>query len=209
MLDSAWMADLICGLMSPAAPTGPPASRETETYSPLPGDEIFSLMAQEGDASFLVPAPLYKEQPGHWQQPHKAADCAKQTSSNKVPSGRVWAALSTERVDLVFVMGVGTGDPSLKRSKLISFLPQNNGLEKTETEAFMKMLAFLRMVHFGVAGWAHPSGQQHHPWLPPAAGVPGYTELHSVRMQVCVLWWLALGIVLGIPAGEGPLWDWT
>lgn len=82
------MADLICGLMSPAAPTGPPASRETETYSPLPGDEIFSLMAQEGDASFLVPAPLYKEQPGHWQQPHKAADCAKQTSSNKVPSGR-------------------------------------------------------------------------------------------------------------------------
>lgn len=44
--------------MPPAAPTGPPASRETETYSPLLGNEIFSLMAQEGDASFLVPALL-------------------------------------------------------------------------------------------------------------------------------------------------------
>lgn len=52
------MADLICGLMPPAAPTGPPASKETETYSPLLRDEIFSVMAQEGDASFLVPALL-------------------------------------------------------------------------------------------------------------------------------------------------------
>lgn len=70
------------------------------------------------------------------------------------------------------------------------------------------MLAFLRVVHFGVVGWDHPRGQHHHPWLPPAAGGPADTDLHLVRMQACVLWWLALGILLGIPAGEGPLWDW-
>lgn len=64
--------------------------------------------------------PYYKEEPEHWQWPHKAADCAEQTS-NKVPSGRVWTALLTDRVDLVFVMGVGTGESSLKQSKLISF----------------------------------------------------------------------------------------
>jgi hypothetical protein len=40
--------------------------------------------------------------------------------ANKVPSGRVWTALLTDRVDLVFVMGVGTGETSLKQSKLIS-----------------------------------------------------------------------------------------
>lgn len=72
----------------------------------------------------------------------------------------------------------------------------------------MKTLTFLRVVPGGVAGWAHPSGQQHHPCLPPAAGGPQYTELPLVRMQACVLWWLALGMLLGIPAGEGLLWGW-
>lgn len=52
--------------------------------------------------------PYYKVEPERWQWPHKAADWAEQTS-NEVPSGRVWIALSTDRVDLVFVMGVGMG----------------------------------------------------------------------------------------------------
>lgn len=65
-----------------------------------------------------------------------------------------------------------------------------------------------RVVHFGVAGWASPRGQHHHPWLLPAAGGPECIDCTLVRMQTRVLWWLALGILLAIPAGEGPLWAW-
>lgn len=72
----------------------------------------------------------------------------------------------------------------------------------------MKMLAFLRVVPSGVAGWASARG---------SSSILGFLLLQVVlsvvmctlvRMQACVWWWLALSIILGIPAGEEPLWDW-